>query len=203
MIDAYNDYYLSIASASLGEMFEIAYYQEHLDLNDFFAKFLESEICRGFEVGDPVIVAGKSSGELIKTILNIELKSHELNELVSPEYWVGYTLAIVQNKLNVSFKELVDKIDCNELLNLYFPYHEMDESNIIELYKDKLNKQSTLKVIREQRNLSQNELAVLSGVPVRSIRAYEQQKVELSKASGEVLYALSRTLGCSIEKLIL
>ena len=138
MIDAYNDYYLSIASASLGEMFEIAYYQEHLDLNDFFTKFLQSEICRGFEVGDPVIIAGKSSGELIKTILNIELKSHELNELISPEYWVGYTLAIVQNKLNVSFKELVDKIDCNELLSLFFPYHEMDVSKIIDLYKERL-----------------------------------------------------------------
>ena len=138
MSNAYDDYYLDITSESLGIMFEIAYYKEHLDLNDFFSKFLDSYVCRGFETGDPVIVAGKSASELFAIIMNQEPKSYELNEMIPPEYWAGYTLAIVQNRLNVTFKELVEKIDCNELVNLYFPYSEMDVSKIIDLYKERL-----------------------------------------------------------------
>ncbi len=54
----------------------------------------------------------------------------------------------------------------------------------------------------KEKKLSQTELAGISGVSLRAIKAYEQGKLDISKAQGETLYKLSKTLDCSIEDLI-
>ena len=59
-----------------------------------------------------------------------------------------------------------------------------------------------LKELRESKNMSQSEVARLSGINYRSYQDYEQGHKDLAKAKGEVLYRLSLTLGCSIEELI-
>lgn len=56
--------------------------------------------------------------------------------------------------------------------------------------------------LEKKRNLTQSELAEISGVSLRAIKAYEQGKLDISKAQGETLYKLSKTLDCAIEDLI-
>ena len=60
---------------------------------------------------------------------------------------------------------------CLTLLKLYFPYHEMDETAVIIIFKEKILKKSIVKELRELNQLSQNDLSILSGVSIRSIRA--------------------------------
>ena len=56
--------------------------------------------------------------------------------------------------------------------------------------------------LRKEQELTQEQLATLSGVKVRSIRSYEQCDNELSKAQGETLLRLSKALNCTIEELL-
>jgi transcriptional regulator with XRE-family HTH domain len=78
----------------------------------------------------------------------------------------------------------------------------MDITHSLDLFRDKLNLTCRLKEYRTAKNLSQTELSLLSGVPLRTIKAYEQGSVDIAKAQAETLYALSQTLNCSIEDLI-
>ena len=78
----------------------------------------------------------------------------------------------------------------------------MDISKSLELFTSRLPVVSKLKEFRKWKKLSQNELSLLSGVPVRTIKSYEQGTADISKAQAETLYSLSETLGCSIEDLI-
>ena len=50
--------------------------------------------------------------------------------------------------------------------------------------------------------LTQEQLATLSGVNIRTIRSYEQGTNELAKAQGETLLMLAKALNCSVEDLI-
>lgn len=51
--------------------------------------------------------------------------------------------------------------------------------------------------------LSQAQLAVISGVPVRSIQQYEQRRKDLNKAAAETVAALGPgALFCSVEDLL-
>lgn len=120
----------------------------------------------------------------------------------SPEYWVGWVLAYTQWYTCKSFKEIITAYPCSKLLLNYFPYHEMDIMNAVNLIKNHLPLEPTLKLLRKKRQLSQDELSKISGVPLRTIRAYEQRKLDISKAQGETLYNLARTLDCSMEDLI-
>jgi len=60
-----------------------------------------------------------------------------------------------------------------------------------------------LRELRKNRNLTQKELAQMSGVNFRSLQDYEQGHKKLSSASGDILLRLSTVLGCSAEDLIM
>lgn len=202
MIHAYNEQYLSTLQEKLAAMFELGVLKENIEINDFANRFLASPVCRAFETADPVFVLGKSANELVGIILDKEPLNIEVNSYASPEYWVGYVLAYVQWYLNKPFAVLLKALPCDKLLNNYFPYHEMDLSQSVDLFLSRLPVHCPLKELRTNKKLSQAQLSILSGIPLRTIKAYEQGSVDISKAQAETLYALAQTLGCTIEDLI-
>lgn len=60
----------------------------------------------------------------------------------------------------------------------------------------------SLRELRKQRNLTQRELAQMSGVNFRSLQDYEQGHKKLISASGDILLRLSTVLGCTVEELL-
>ena len=50
--------------------------------------------------------------------------------------------------------------------------------------------------------MSQTELAEQSGVNLRNIQMYEQRVNGIDKAQANILYKLSRVLGCNVEDLL-
>ena len=202
MIRAYNEQFFSVVQGKLAAMFELAVNYECLAIDDFAGRFLSSKIVRAFEKADPVYVCGKSANELLGIILDKEPPTIETNDFGSPEYWVGWTLAFAQWYLNKPYKTLIGAYPCSKLVLDYFPYHEMDESHVAELFRSKLGGDCPLKVFRKKKGFSQRELSALSGVPARTIKAYEQGTADIAKAQADTLYALSQTLGCLMEDLI-
>ena len=88
---------------------------------------------------------------------------------------------------------------------MYSVYHEMDIEHFVEDMAKKYNsieQETRLKTIRENRGISQTELAKLSGVKLRSIQMYEQKVNDIDKAQAGTIYKLSRVLGCTIEDLL-
>lgn len=183
-------------------MVEIAVLIEKIEIDEFMTRFLSSTVCRAFETASPILALGKSANELLGIVLNREPIEVEENSYASPEYWVGYTLAYAQWYFNKPFCKLVAAYPCSKLLGNYFPYHETDITNTLELYRPKLNLECKLKTLRTKKKLSQAELSFLSGVPVRTIKAYEQGKIDICKAQAETLYALAKVLNCTIEDLM-
>lgn len=202
MIHTYNEQYLSLIQVKLATMFELAVLYEHLAIDDFATTFVSSNICPAFESGDPVVVLGKSANELLGLLLNKDPLEIETDSSASPEYWVGWVLAYAQWYFNKPYRTILASLSCSKLLEYYFPYHEMDITASMEMIKKHLDSPSSLKERRQGKKLSQTQLSLLSNVPLRSIKAYEQGTVDISKAQGETLYALAKVLGCTIEDLI-
>lgn len=61
---------------------------------------------------------------------------------------------------------------------------------------------SNLKKIRNEKGISQSQLASASGVPVRAIQVYEQGYRDINKAQAIAVYRLANALGCTMENLI-
>lgn len=90
----------------------------------------------------------------------------------------------------------------SKLISLYYPLHEASEMKTIELISEMFPKLSTLKTIRKKRNLTQEQLALLSGVNLRTIKSYEQGENDILKAQGETLLKLAKKLDYDIEDLL-
>ena len=210
MIPAYNELYLNDAIKCLSNAF-------HYAINicnqkpDWFAKlFVQSGIAEQFERGNPAILSGKSGEELVRDILckvypGEPLPSPVYSEDRSPEYWAGWALAQYQWTTGKRFKDIFARIPLSEIILMYSPFHEMD----VRQFYDSMNRRyeavemdTKLKRIRESRDISQSELAKMSGVSLRSIQLYEQKVNNIDKAQAQTLYKLSRALGCSIEDLL-
>lgn len=210
MIHAYNELYLTDAQNHLANAFDYAINDCGLS-PDWFAKlFVQSKLSSQFERGNPAIVSGKSGEELVQEVLKSLMPEEKypgphFSEDRSPEYWAGWALAYYQWVTGKRFKEIFLRIPLSEILTMYRVFHEMDVSNFVESMEKRFNAvvlETKLKTIRESRQISQRELATMSGVSLRSIQLYEQKVNDIDKAQAQTLYKLSRALGCMIEDLL-
>ena len=210
VICAYNELYLNDAKENLAEFFDYAINSCKFDA-DFFAKlFVQSGYADKFERGNPAIIAGMSGIELAKKVITYAYPNWKFPEKIFSEdrsnvYWAGWALAEYQWATCKRFKDIFSRISLSQIVSMYHVYHEMDIEHFIEDMNrnyESVERETHLKTIRENRGISQAELAKLSGVSLRSIQMYEQKINNIDKAQAGTVYKLSRVLGCTVEDLL-
>lgn len=210
MITAYDKVYLEKAQVALGRMLDFAVNELKYDITDFFNLFITSEVSKAFENGDSSIILGRSGVELSYLVcdsagFDISYIKPRYSYSRSEEYWVGWALAYYQWQRNVSFSKIIGVIPIKDILKLYSPYHEMDirhfADRLDEIYSQHI-KETNLKMYRKRANLSQVQLADYTGIPLKTIRKYEQRERDINKAQVESLISLSKVLSCDISDLI-
>ena len=210
MTHAYNESYLNNAKDCLSSFFDYAIGNCKLKPEWISSLFVTTGFAEQFEKGNPAMLAGMSGIELARKVLlkaygKKELPEPTLSEDRSPEYWAGWALASYQWYYARRFKDIFERIPMNEIIGMYSVYHEMDISHFIEDMEARYQAaegESNLKRIRESRGLSQTDLAEQSGVNLRNIQMYEQRGNNIDKAQAQILYKLSRVLGCDVEDLL-
>ena len=124
------------------------------------------------------------------------------NDFLNGTIWTVFTLAWYQWYDNCSFRELFAEVPCSSIAGMYPKYHEMDLMHSadeirrlrrLSAYRNRIG----LKNKREQAGLSQRDLAEISGVPVRTIQQYEQQRKDIRKAAYETVCRLADALHCA------
>lgn len=210
MIHAYSESYLNDAKQNLAEFFDYAIIGCKYDANLFSKLFVQSGYADKFERGNPAIIAGMSGIELAKKVItyaypNWKFPERKFSGDRSNVYWTGWALAEYQWATCKRFKDIFSRISLAEIISMYSVYHQMDIEHFIEGMNkkyDSVEQETRLKMIRENREISQTELARLSGVSIRSIQMYEQKVNDIDKAQAGTVYKLSRVLGCTIEDLL-
>ncbi len=201
MIRAYNEIYLSNVYRNLGSLFDIASNLEDMDIDQFAGLFSTSSVARGIESGSPRYLAGMSPQAMFEEITNRRIIGRMPPSRGSDAEWTGYIAAYSQWHCGCTFKEMFSAVSAARMMSLRDTTHG-DAMGAVSIIIDTMNPVTVLKRLREERGISQSELALYSGVPIRSIRAYEQGTVDLCKAQGDTLYSLSRVLGCPVDVLI-
>ena len=113
-------------------------------------------------------------------------------------------MAQYQNYKCIPFCILNKKFPIYKVLSLYQTLHEADITkffSVADEYIDANKKETNLKRIRTAAGLSQKQLAEKAEVSIRNIQMYEQRQNDINKAQADILFRLSKTLGCNIEDL--
>ncbi len=210
MIYAYSESYLNDAKENLAVFYDYGVRVCGIRMDLLSWLFTKSGYADKFECGNPAVVAGMSGVELARAVISHAypdktFKEYSFYSARTDLYWAGWSLAEYQWTTCKRFKDIFDKIPFSEIVLMYKVYHEMSVENFIEDLNKRMaliEKEPRLKMIRENRGLSQSELAKLSGVNLRSIQMYEQKINDIDKAQVGTVYKLSRVLGCTIEELL-
>lgn len=208
MMHAYDRMYLSKVSRTLGNMLHDAVIEYGFDGELFLRQFIQSRIAHEIETGNPKYLAGFSGHEML-----LEVTERTTGEKLEPlcietfersnAYWVGWILARYQWYSGKSFKEILDTLSFETLLNLYMTLHEEDEHNAYDVFDKWLKtKGSALQRVRRRRHMTQEALAEKSGVSINTIRAYERGSKDIGKAQIDILDKLANVLRCEIKEII-
>ena len=123
----------------------------------------------------------------------------------SPEYWLGWSISYYAWLKNYRFGYIIDAVSAGDMLGMYDTMHEADITKFVSALDDRLKMyytQTALTRLRTASGLSQNELAVLSGVSVRIIQAYEQRMRDINKAQVSTVAQLAHALDCNLTDLM-
>lgn len=210
MTRAYSESYLSDAKDRLSQFFDYLINDCGMKADWVASIFLSSGYAEQFERGNPAILAGMSGVELARAVVKATYQKKSLPEPgtaegLSPQYWAGWALAEYQWYSGKRFRDIFEHVKLSEIVAMYPVYHEMDISAFIETMEEKCAAplpECRLKKLRESRGLSQSELARVSGVSLRSIQMYEQRVNDIDKAQAQMVYKLSRVIGCEMEDLL-
>lgn len=207
---AYDKCYLEDARDILGGMLDYAVNGCGEDLKDFYARFLGSGVAREIARANPRYL-GMSGVELAlliagRTGLPLPRKEPFVNT-GSPEFWTGWAMAYLSWYLDMDYEVLEQRgVSVDRLFSFFRPLHEADVSKTVEVAQGWIRadmvREHPLKRQRKRAGLTQNELAVLSGTPLRAIRSYEQGQRSLRNASVETVRSLCRALSCRLENIL-
>ena len=207
-IKSYDVRYLDSVAANIGTMFEYAVscgYEPKVYWNMFVA----SEVAKQIEKGNPRFLVGYSAIDLLESIVNTTEVNGKLLDSKpffsrSEFYWAGWALAQYQNYKATSFFNINKVFPIEKVLSLYGTLHEADITKFFAVADEYINahkKETNLKRIRIAAGLSQKQLAEKAEVSIRNIQMYEQRQNDINKAQADILFRLSKTLGCNIEDL--
>lgn len=202
---AYSKLYLSDAMDNIGIMFDCAVNCLGCSAEEFLFRLAASGIGDRLSRGDIDLIAGKSGTELALLVFRITGSDIPHTEditvsISSAEYWAGSMLTYYQWKSGYSFGELASLgLDFKIVRTMFNPMHEADISAFERaadmVMNSKKTKQSNwLKPARRRCGFTQEELAEISGVPIRLIRAYEQGTIDTGKAEYDTIIKLKRCL---------
>lgn len=204
---AYSQLYLNKSSRAVGNMLHDAVSEFGMKGTDFLERFIQSNVAKQIENGNPKYIAGKSGLELFLEVMEKTTGETYNTELIesydrSDVYWVGWMLTHYQWYSNCTFKSILDTIPYDELIGLYKTLHEADIQKSYEVLDTHFSKrESKLKATRKHCGLTQEALANKSGVSLNTIRAYERKSKDLNKAQFDIVMRLAKALKCDVSEL--
>ena len=137
MARAYKKTYLNDAMRNLAVMMDCGVRKYGYLIEEFYEKFLASELSRQFANGNPRYLVGMSGAELADMV--VETSGGTLSDqndgtyTIGPEYWAGWALAYYQWLSCRSFAYMQRKgLGINEVIAMYHPLHEADLSKFAD-----------------------------------------------------------------------
>ena len=133
MARAYKKTYLNGAMRNLAVMMDCGVRKYGYTIEEFYVKFLSSDVSRQFASGNPRYLVGMSGAELADTVVEDTggtiLKENDGTYTVGSEYWTGWVLAYYQWLSRRSFAYMYRKgLGATEVVSMYYLLHEADLS---------------------------------------------------------------------------
>ena len=138
MARAYKKTYLNGAMRNLAVMMDCGVRKYGYSIEEFYNKFLSSNVSKQFGKGNPRYLVGMSGAELADLVVqssgNPISRKNDGTYVLGPEYWTGWVLAYYQWLSKRSFVFMNHKgLGAGNVLRMYHPLHEADLTKFADI----------------------------------------------------------------------
>lgn len=131
-VTAYDALYIDEVMEKFGYMCYCSEALFSVPLEKFFAKFLQSPLCRGIEEGNPHYLIGYSGKEMAELVLHRRTDIKFYFDMESIFMWIGRSIALVQWYTRYPFKTILEMQPLSEWFHMFVTYHAVDESHLLK-----------------------------------------------------------------------
>lgn len=132
----------------------------------------------------------KSLCDLFNDITNIHITKDESFGIYDDAYWCGKAYCFINEKTKKPLNYILLKMPFDKLINYYHLYHEMDYSQILDVFLEESRKHSILSLLCDIKGYSLPHISKISGISLSTLKKYSSDDKYLYKASFNKIYSL-------------
>ena len=119
------------------------------------------------------------------------------NETISEIIWASKMYITLSLNLNVPLKTTVLLCPLKQMIELFPTFHEMNDTQTIDYFKQNILKISILKELKKLRNISTKELSIITSININTLNSYEKNNEHLFNANFDNISKIKKALNVS------
>ncbi len=180
----------------LASFFEMCLSQEAIPIDLLEEKLAWAEPFQLLERGDATsLLTGTVSDLFHRVFQTRETPNQYLTD--SRFYWAGQIYATIFLEEGASLYRISLLLPLREMKDLFLPYHEMDDTQIVQLYRKREKEKSVLEVLKKKSGLSYVEMVKKTEIPKTNLFRLKDNK-NLQRIGLDEANQLSQILHCPI-----
>lgn len=116
--------------------------------------------------------------------------------------WAAESYLRIQNECKLSFEAIFLYIPLKDMYGYFVYYHEMDFSQIINVFNELYDKHSTLELEIKKQKTSLKEMSEKTNIPYSTLFSLKKRKRNIKEVNGKTIYAISSFLKIRMETLL-
>ena len=115
--------------------------------------------------------------------------------------WAAECYLRIQHETKFPFELIFLYIPIEEMYRYFNIYHEMDFSQMVDLFNSKYKEHSVFAILLSKYKFSVKEVSVKTGIPYETLISLKQRKRDISKVNVKTVIKIARFFHVSIETL--
>lgn len=180
----------------LASFFEMCLSQEAIPIDLLEEKLAWAEPFQLLERGDATSLLTGTVSDLFHRVF----QTHETpNQYLTDSrfYWAGQIYATIFLEEGASLYHISLLLPLREMKDLFLPYHEMDNAQIVQLYRKREKEKSVLEILKKKSGLSYVEIVKKTEIPKTTLFRLKDNKY-LQRIGLDEANRLSQIFHCPI-----
>ena len=113
--------------------------------------------------------------------------------------WAAESYLRIQNETKFTFELIFLYLPIKEMYGYFDIYHEMDFSQIVDVFKSRYEEKSVFAVLLNKYKFSLKDINIVTGVPYETLASLKQRKRDIKKVNVDTVIKIARFFHVRVE----
>ena len=186
-----NNYNSALVKEIFSRLFVMAI-DNKINLSSFTTMLIKSDFINHIENNQYIDIGYKSIVDMFYEITNFKVKEDNTFGVFNDAYWCGNAYFYLFSVTKKPFSYIFLKFPLQKMIDLYPLFHEMDWSELLEMFKKTEKEKTIFRLLCETCRYSIPKISELLKINVNTLRSYIKSDDKLYGASFKNIFHIAR-----------